>query len=159
MKRSLIYVIDASVASSAGISGDPQAKACRDVLTAIINICHRIIITKAIVKEWDDHQSSFFKKWRIDMLRKKGTQGKSKIVFDRPPAKVTIVDADFEAGELAAVKKDIHLVEAAIAADRIIISRDYTVRDILNKTPERLELCRGVKWIDPLDGPDVIPPR
>jgi hypothetical protein len=62
-------VIDASIAARAGDRKKlhPAGQACRDFLEAVLTICHRMVLTSAIGKEWSDHQRSFATKWRVRM--------------------------------------------------------------------------------------------
>ena len=65
-------VIDASVARAAGdTSMHPTSRSCRDFLLAILEICHRFVMTQSIKEEWDKHQSGFARKWRVSMVARK----------------------------------------------------------------------------------------
>ena len=73
MKQSKRIVIDASIARSAGGEDvkKPMSSDCRKFLMAILNICHHIVLTKDISKEWNKHQSNFTRKWRKSMAARK----------------------------------------------------------------------------------------
>ena len=62
-------VIDADVARAAGDSPDGSgvAKACRDFLQAVLEICHHAVWTPEIAAEWKRHASRFSRKWRVQM--------------------------------------------------------------------------------------------
>jgi len=72
-KISILLVIDASVARAAGTENatSPTAQACCAFLKAVLEICHRMVMTPEIKKEWDKHESRFAKKWRSTMIAKK----------------------------------------------------------------------------------------
>lgn len=66
-------VVDASVAQAAGGKGarSDVSKSCRDTLQAILDICHRLVLTKEMRREWNKHQSSFARTWRVSMVARK----------------------------------------------------------------------------------------
>lgn len=51
--------------------------------------------------------------------------------------------------EREALEKDRCLIEAALAADRVIVTRDEALQKILAKTPEGPRLLHDVKWLNP----------
>jgi hypothetical protein len=48
-----------------------------------------------------------------------------------------------------AMLKDIHLVEAALQADKIVVSLDETVRGCFHETAERETVLRTLMWVNP----------
>src|SRR6266568_2952163 len=72
-KVSRRLVIDASVARAAGGEGTthPTSKHCRDLLQAVLTICHRVVLTPDITQEWNTHQSRFARLWRVSMVARK----------------------------------------------------------------------------------------
>jgi hypothetical protein len=69
-------VLDASVLRASGemcVSGEIETKNhtavnCRAAMESIRSICHRVAITPKIREEWDKHQSSFARSWRVKMV-------------------------------------------------------------------------------------------
>lgn len=51
--------------------------------------------------------------------------------------------------ERRAILKDAHLVEAACQTDRIVISRDETVRDLFRRACPELHEIRDICWANP----------
>ena len=62
-------VIDASLAQSIRSASlvAPRAVLCRDILLAILDHKHVMVLTKEIDIEWDAHVTKFTRKWRVTM--------------------------------------------------------------------------------------------
>ena len=70
--RSRMLVIDASIAMAAGErSMHPTSRNCREFLQAVLAVCHRMVLTKPIQEEWNEHQSAFARRWRTAMMARK----------------------------------------------------------------------------------------
>lgn len=143
-------MIDASVARAAGDkkAKHPTSKACRDFLNAVLEICHRIVMTSELREEWDKHQSSFARKWRKTMLAKKKLKKKdiprNKELWD-VFAKLAATDKQCEE-----MFKDLHLLEAALNTDRTIISLDdNTARKFFSAGSDKFEEIKCIVWVNP----------
>lgn len=145
MKRegSVLMVVDASVARSAGTTDHPTSKACRDYLTQILTICHRIAYTHDIRQEWRRHKSEFALKWLRSMWAKK------KVLDDIRPSPTGLKLDDFPDREREAVAKDLCLLEAALSADRFIVTRDERLKQALAVTSDGRRLLRSITWVNP----------
>src|SRR5712692_7348420 len=76
-KSSRKIVIDASIARAAGgeKASFPDSKLCRDLLKIVLKVCHQLVFTSEISKEWKKHRSTFARQWRVSMeARKKVTR-------------------------------------------------------------------------------------
>jgi hypothetical protein len=60
-------VVDASVARSAGETSHPDSTLCREFLLAMLKICHRVVLTPEIEREWRQHASRFSMRWLATM--------------------------------------------------------------------------------------------
>ena len=49
-----------------------------------------------------------------------------------------------------AMLKDLHLIEAALGADRSVVSLDDTVRDLFSVTANNIADLRTVLWVNPV---------
>ncbi len=59
--------------------------------------------------------------------------------------------------DVEAVEKDRHLIEAALAADRIIVTYDKALKEALEACPGGPWLLEEIRWIDPCaDGRKAI---
>ena len=148
-KISKRLVIDASVARSAGQEDAtyPRSVRCRDFLQAVLEISHRVVMTQDIKKEWDKHQSKSARKWLRQMVAKKKLYV-CNITFDdelwSEIEKWAKTDKDREA-----MVKDLLLIEAAIATDKIVISLDERVRELFVKAAADIERLKQVAWVNP----------
>jgi hypothetical protein len=146
MKRgsSLRIVIDASVARSAGETEHPVSSACRKYLLAVLEKCHRAVVTDDILEEWDRHQSNFTRKWRRSMAARK------KPLSTVEPTPVNLDLEAFSEVHRAAVEKDLRLLEAAIATDRVIATRDDAFRVALGTTRRGRSVRDRLTWHNPV---------
>lgn len=68
----------------------------------------------------------------------------------------TIESLELNDKEIAAIQKDIHLIEAAIVTDKTIISCDQALRDILAKAYQNLELIKELLYVNPTKESDEV---
>lgn len=142
-------VIDASIARAAGgiEATFPTSKHCRDFLKATLTICHRMVMTPEIEDEWKAHQSKFARKWRRYMEGKKKICRPTNTVNEELRTKLARISVSRTAE--AAMLKDIHLIEAALATDKIVVSLDETVRNFFNASAASLGDLKNVLWLNP----------
>jgi hypothetical protein len=130
-------VIDASVASAAGLAMNPDSRRCREFLQALLRISHSATMTPLLRVEWSRHQSLFARRWLAEMTSK----AKVENIADTPNDELRS-----QAPRTRSAQKDLHLVEAALATDKIVISLDDTARAELS-VPAAAE----VMWVHPVD--------
>lgn len=146
-KVSRRVVIDAWVARSAGGEDAvyPLSKHCRDFLKTTLDVCHRVVLTRAVREEWKKHESAFTRQWRATMMARK------KLLLDDPgedgPLREAIEDAAATQRGRDAMLKDAHLIEAAQA--RTVVSLDDTVRGLFCAAATRVPVLRTVVWVNP----------
>ena len=142
-------VIDADVAQASGsdTATDPRAKGCRDFLQKVLSLCHRVVMTQEIRNEWKEHQSSFARRWRVLM------EGRKKVCRVEPPANEVLLSKIKETATNKKaredIRKDFHLLEAALETDRIIISLDETVRQHFTQAAPSVGEIRDTVWVNP----------
>jgi len=153
--QSRSLVIDASVARAAG--GDdaihPTAMHARNFLSAVLTICHKAVMTPAVRTEWDAHQSRFARKWRSSMVARKKL-----LLFDineRDDIRAQVNLATISQKQKAAMLKDCHLVESAIASDNRIISLDNVARDLFKNSLDVPDV-NSVLWVNPTDNAESV---
>jgi predicted nucleic acid-binding protein len=130
-------VIDASVASAAGLTTKPDSRRCREFLQEVLHISHRATMTPLLRAEWNRHQSRFAAIWLAEMRSKR----KVEEIADVPSEPLRK-----EAPQRRSVQKDLYLVEAALATDKIVASLDELAR-----TELALTACTDVMWVNPVD--------
>ena len=146
-KMSKILVIDASVARSAGETEHPVSSACRQTLTTVLVICHRVVMCKEIAAEWRRHQSRFASSWLAAM------QSKGKVVRIELPKNSTLNEKldqlDVSENDKKAMMKDLHLIEAARQTDLRIVSSDEAARKLFRAATEHMGELSPIHWVNP----------
>lgn len=151
-KASKRIVIDTSVAQSAGgeEAAEPCPKQCRDFLYAVRDSCHRVVLTPDILIEWKKHRSGFTYTWLYSMVARKKIASDftdEDVRNDRLRAQVdALMNSDSEKN---AVWKDMCLIEAALVTDKLIASRDETVRYLFARSSRRVWELREIVWVNP----------
>lgn len=148
-KHSKKLVIDASVGRAAG---GPEATAplsihCRDFLQAVLIICHRAVLPRPLLDEWKKHRSSFARTWLTAMFSRNKVQLQP--VSPDPALQDRLEKTTRSPGELEALQKDMHLILAALANDRAVISLDNKMREILRSIGLKQRVLQGLLWVHP----------
>ena len=145
-KRPRRLVIDADVVRSAGESEKPISSACRTFLAAVLNVGHHVVMTQAIREEWRHHMSKYSRTWRRQML---GRRRVVSIEGERDEHLRARIDGVVTRSQKVVVAKDIHLIEAAIATDQRVTSRDKCARKAFGDAAAVVRELRQVVWVDP----------
>jgi hypothetical protein len=119
-KNPKALVIDASVLRASGDKGLRPSR-CQKFLDEVHVQEHQVVVTPAIEKEWNDHPAPFAMTWRVAMKSKRLTLRRPDQEW--PALRDAVAAAAPEDGRQL-MTKDLLLVEAAAAADQIIISHD-----------------------------------
>jgi hypothetical protein len=148
-KISKVLVIDASVARAAGPENatHPTAKYCRDFLNDTLEICHRVAMTPEISQEWRTHQSSYAKKWLTRMYGKKKVDYRT-LAPDSLSIE-NIAGAQDTERDREAVIKDMHLIQAALSLDKLIVTLDENARTLFSKASGNNSMLRELVWVNP----------
>jgi len=149
--NSKCLVIDASVARAAGPphTSHPTSSNCRNFLENVLKICHRIVMTPEIRTEWDQHQSRFARQWLATMVAKKKLVALKNLPTDSSlwECLEKIAETDQQRSEII---KDIHLLEAALASDKTIISLDEkTARKFFTLAAQTSSILQKIAWVNP----------
>jgi len=142
-------VIDTSVARAAGTeeSVHPTGRRCCEFLTAVKRICHRVVMTPGLIREWDQNQSSFARNWRQQMISRR-----KYVMLDIEPGdslRDTIGMLQSTEGEIAKMQKDRVLIEAAIASDSSIVSLDESARRLFVLASSAMAMLNRIVWVNP----------
>lgn len=149
-KASKCLVIDTDIARAAG-GGDTQrepSKSCRIFMVTLLDHTeHKVVLTRAIQEEWNKHQSNATLAWRRTMIAQK------RICLIKAPAdtrlRKQVEQCASSENKIKAMLKDIHLIEAAHQADKIVISMDETVRNCFSETTHKIRLLAFIAWVNP----------
>jgi hypothetical protein len=155
-KRSRRLVIDASVAAASGgeEATDPTAKHCRDFLRTVLGVCHRMVMTREISEEWKSHQSSFARAWRVSMEARKKVEHLD--IVPNAAVHTKIENAATDEKKWEEMRKDMHLVDAALETVETVVSLDEEARGLFSEAAKSVGQLRGIVWVNP-DRPDEKP--
>lgn len=145
-KRPRRLVIDADVVRSAGESEKPTSSACRKFLAAVLNVGHHVVMTHAIKKEWRCHMSNYSRKWQTRMW---GRRRVVSIEGERDEQLRARIDGVVMQDQKMVVAKDTHLIEAAVATDQRVTSRDKGARRAFGDAADVVRELRQVVWVNP----------
>jgi hypothetical protein len=158
-RRSRCLVVDASVARSATHGENPVSAACRKFLQEVRNICHKVVFTPEIDREWnhnvlrasnpgDEVRLMFLFDWLP------GMKDRGKIIRLPSPANVAlrgkINRLVLPQTSRQTVSDDVHLIEAALAADSVVISRDDEAHHLLQSISGACPEIEKVLWVNPV---------
>ena len=147
---SVCLVIDASIALAAGgfESKHPTGTMCREVLTRVLGICHRMAFGERMKDEWNRHQSAFSGTWLVKMM----SMNKLVFVDDEPfiAHLETIQRHGADPGLVVVMTKDAHLLTAAIRADQRILSLDDKIRNHFGGKLRDHEEVKALVWVNPV---------
>lgn len=151
-----ILVIDASIAHAAGgkDAQHPTSVYARDFLRNVLDFGHNIGMTPAIQEEWNRHQSNFSLQWRKTMVAKKKFIARP--ISEDIELRNKIAELPVSANKKAAMTKDCHLLEAALAFDQRIASKDDTVHELFKTASDNIEKIRSLVWTNPIQNPDAV---
>ena len=141
------YVIDASVARAAGerVTHDVISSTCRKVLSAVLDTRSHCECSDQLSLEWKTHASRFARKWRTSMHARR--LWSSVECADMPGFRKAVQALSGNRGSPLA--KDAHLIEAAWAGSRRIISLDAEARRGFSALAATVESLGEIAWSDP----------
>jgi hypothetical protein len=164
-KNSKRLVIDACILKASGDENviHPTSKNCHNFLRSVLQISHRVVVTRAIEAEWNRHNSRYALAWRAKMEEKERFVFILKLENAELRDRIYLADVLLENitdNQRMEVKKDIHLIEAALATDKIVVSLDdNTARRFFTKAAkevEELSELKAIAWVNP-DKPEEKP--
>jgi len=148
---SRLLVVDTDVIRAAGKTDHPVSRASREILSAILKICHQVTYTESLREEWNEHQSRFSSRWRTAMAAR---QKPIKIGKEVP---VALPRDDLSEKNRRVIEKDRHILQAALAADKIIVTLEKELRDALSSTQKTRKVMDSIKWVHPVtDGVECL---
>lgn len=143
-------VIDTDVARATGkdTSQSNISKSCRDFMhTMLEETQHKVVLTRDIQTEWNKHQSRATLVWRRTMIAQKRIC-LIEISADEDLCRQIEECAPSE-NKCKAMLKDVHLVEAACQADKIVISMDEVVRGCFRDLSHQAHQLKQIVWVNP----------
>ena len=149
-KDSKQLVVNASVARAAGgVEATASVSInCTEFLETFRDKCpHHVVMTPELSKEWNTHQSNFAATWRTSMIARK------RFDYIKPSVNRGLHDKIEQTAthenEIEGMRKDFHLLEAALTTDQTIISLDETVRQCFAQAAQRVGEIQNIVWVNP----------
>ena len=138
-------VIDTDVTGAAG----PKAGislACARFLEAVRETGHRIVRTDTLRDEWNRHRSNFAASWLRTMYARRKVDD---ISVEANGLLRTAMILDASEAEAEIMLKDVHLIEAAMATARRVVSREVACRACFVAAAVCVAAVRTVCWVNP----------
>ncbi|MGI9107258.1 MAG: hypothetical protein ACR2G4_13530 [Pyrinomonadaceae bacterium] len=107
-----------------------------------------VIITPQLRREWDDHKSLFARTWLTAMTTRGAVIFLDIEASNKLRREIEQATAP-RAAELKAMRKDYHLLEAALATDRNVVSLDESVRALFDTAAMSLAALKNIVWVNP----------
>lgn len=150
-KRAWRLVVDASVATAAGrkTATEPVSTRCRDFLEALrLETGCSVVMPPKLREEWEEHQSLFARRWLTAMVSRRRVISEDVGPSSRVRREIERAAAT-KKSEVEALRKDFHLIEAAIATDRTVVSRDESVKRLFKAAAPAVAAIQKVVWVNP----------
>ena len=104
-------------------------------------------MTPDLEEEWDRRQSNFAGEWRVAMESEGLVCGVSPV--DDQNLRRRILSTAQSTNKCRALKKDLHLIEAAKATDDTVSSLDKKVKNLLREAAHVVREIRAIVWVNP----------
>lgn len=149
---SKILVVDASIACAAKNENslDQTAIACIQLLKAVFNGRYGIAMTDEIENEWRvirKDMLSYANKWLALMVNRERVAVLENLIDNVLREKVSKTASN--PSSRIAMQKDIHLLEAALATNKTVLSRDKKCRKYFQQAASVVAEIKPILWANP----------
>ncbi len=111
-------------------------------------------MSRSLREEWNKHQSSYARSWRVQMISRK------KLIITEDELDLNlrsrVASTNARTRDHQEIEKDFHLVEACLAADMIIASLDEAMRLLLRGCCDKVSELRSVIWVNPAQDSELV---
>ncbi|MCU4395755.1 hypothetical protein [Acinetobacter junii] len=145
------FIIDADIIRSAGYSEHPISSTSRNLLEEVIKHKGETVYCKTLMAEWRKHKSTYSTRWIASMMSKK----KLILIPVKTEAK-DFLDSLEESKDKKVALKDAHLVDLAIASNKIIFSNDTNAKNAFSKLLDNRSNFKKIYWLSPRDDMNII---
>jgi len=152
-------VVDASVARAASPSPHSSAQRCWECLEALDDAGHSLVMTRSLMDEWLKREKTrpsgswllYASRWAYAWLT--NIRQRRRVLWVHGHHRTELLGRALDAVDPqyhTEVRKDLHLVESALATDKRILSLDRTMNRLLGCAARKVpELC-VVLWVHPV---------
>lgn len=148
-KPKITLVVDASIICTCEELSD-SGQQCQDVLDEMIASVHTygVILTDPIWDEWSRHQTRFGASWLKRMYARKRVYEPGKC--ENAVLRENISHHAADERRRSEMLKDVHLIEAAQATDKRVLSLDNnTARKMFHQLASRVRELKDILWANP----------
>lgn len=147
--RARSLVVDASIAKASG-ERSVLAVACARLLQTFRRSQHVVVTSPRLQAEWTKHASRIATTWLVEMVSRGRIVdvGAREVETDDDALAAAAQEHD---AALDAMRKDLLLVEAALASDRRILSLDDKARRAFARASGSLMALRQILWANPVN--------
>jgi predicted nucleic acid-binding protein len=145
------FIIDADIIRSAGHSEHPISSTSRNLLDEVIKHKSETVYCKTLMAEWRKHRSTYSTKWIAAMISKK----KLVLIPVKTEAKDFLESLE-ESTDKKVALKDAHLVDLAIASNKIIFSNDANAKNAFSKLLDKRSNFKKIYWLSPRKDMNII---
>ncbi|MEA1229340.1 hypothetical protein ODQ17_08195 [Acinetobacter sp. IRS14] len=145
------FIIDADIMRSAGTSEHPVSSTSRHLLNEIKDGKGVAVYCPTLMQEWKKHRSSYAKQWTVAMISRK----KLIAVSVNTEAKLFLETLE-DSKNKSITLKDAHLIDLAIATDKIIFSNDLNAKNAFSTLLDNRDNFNNIYWLSPKINMDII---
>ncbi|MEG0517140.1 MAG: hypothetical protein RR523_15985 [Cetobacterium sp.] len=145
------FIIDADILRSAGTSEHPISSTSRNLLNGIKDGDGVAVYCPTLMQEWKKHRSTFASAWTVAMISRKRLLS-TKVNNE---TKLFLEALDDSKNKNVALK-DAHLIDLAIATDKIIFSNDLKAKEAFTMLLDNRDSFRNICWLSPKKNMDII---
>ena len=155
MKGTKKIVIDADVLRRASRKKhNIDSLRCMILLNSIYRICHNLVVSGVIDKQYDEHASNYSTGWIAKMKRRDKLFESSNFIDIENIRDEIVYSEIFVKEEISKIDEDIHLIQAALGADGIIVSCDDKIRRKFARAAQEIDevgkKIGQIIWVNPV---------
>lgn len=145
--RARLLVIDSDVLATATGNENPRSKICLETMMTVQQMRHRVLRTPTIATEWNNRLPKFAALW----LKQMKSRGLLEDLAEEPDCGIAgaLEKLGVAADILTIMLKDKHLLEAALIADRTVLSMDETAYYHFYDAAKSVSQIRPIMWANP----------
>jgi|WetSurMetagenome_2_1015567.scaffolds.fasta_scaffold120279_3 hypothetical protein len=125
----------------------PTSVQCRTILTTIFENNHKIVISSDLRHECVRHATKFSTIWYYQMKRNNLIEDIKNVRDESLRERILVCFPSEEVKKR--VRKDIHLIEAALVTDKKIISNDLKERKKFKRISSSIIELEAIIWVSP----------
>lgn len=146
-------IVDACVLHGAGTSAAIDSVRVREVLDALLEERHVLVVNEALWQEWQLHLSSYSRVWLSDMA----SRGFISFVSGASHhcAGVSRAISMLPVSQRPVAEKDEHLLRLSLSANALVISSETACRAAFVSCGSQYAPISGIYWVSPLLDPQL----